>query len=137
MARCRVEGLDDVTMILEKLARDADKIAKLALIEGGRVLKANTSVAIISAATRGYATGELAGSLELTAPEKNAYGWFVVVRPTGTDSKGVRNGAKWGYLQHGNGKGSTKHDFKSAAVAASEGPCKAIAERVLEEHAKI
>ena len=130
MASCRVEGLDDVIRALDKLGRDADKIAQEALLEGGQVLTNNTRSAIHAAANKGYATGALAASTIPTAPTKNSWGWFVAVRPVGTDSKGVRNGLKWGVL-------NSKTGFKDSAVAASESQCKAIAERVLEEHAKI
>lgn len=129
MAKCRVEGLDEVVKKLEKLGRDADKIAQEALLEGGQVLTQNTRAAISSAANKGYATGALSSSTIPTAPTKNSWGWFVAVRPVGSDSKGVRNGLKWGVL-------NSKTHFKDSAVSASEGKCKAIAERVLDEHTK-
>jgi len=46
-------------------------------------------------------TGDLAGSIKKTKANKNQYGWFVTVRPTGKDRKGVRNMEKLVYAEYG------------------------------------
>lgn len=46
-------------------------------------------------------TGEMVSSIKETEPKKNKYGWYSCVRPTGRDSKGVRNMEKLAYLEYG------------------------------------
>lgn len=45
--------------------------------------------------------GEMKESIKATGPKKNEYGLYDFVRPTGKDSKGVRNMEKLAYLQYG------------------------------------
>lgn len=133
----RVEGFEDTLRMFDSCIDNTDKAIKEALILGGQELNRNTREAVHEAANAGYATGELEKSITPTKPIKNNYGQFVAVRPTGTDSKGVRNGAKWGYLQFGNGRpNSRKHDFKSKAIKASEKKCIEIAQETLNKYMK-
>lgn len=45
--------------------------------------------------------GEMAESVKATEPKENEYGAYAYIRPTGTDSKGVRNMEKLAYLEYG------------------------------------
>lgn len=45
--------------------------------------------------------GEMVESVKATEPKINEYGVFSFVRPTGTDTKGVRNMEKLAYLEYG------------------------------------
>ena len=94
MARIRMEGLDELIRALED-AENIDEIAEEMLVEGGHTLQVNVRSEIMGAADRGYATGQLMNSVIPSVPRKNAYGYYVEVIPTGPDSRGVRNGAKW------------------------------------------
>jgi len=47
------------------------------------------------------ATGQMAASIHATKPKKNERGYFTVVRPTGKDSKGVRNAEKLAIQEYG------------------------------------
>ena len=47
------------------------------------------------------ATGQMAASIKATKPKKNERGYFTVVRPTGRDSKGVRNAEKLAIQEYG------------------------------------
>ena len=132
--KCRVEGLDELEKKLSKLIGNTDNLVREALFEGGEVLKSNTKAAVRKAANRGYSTGSLESSIVCNEPTKNAYGYFVAVHPVGTDSKGVREGEKWGYLLNGNGKGSEKRDFKTEAIEASEKKCAEIAQRIFDDY---
>lgn len=136
MARCRIEGLDDLIRALED-AEDVDQIAEEMLAEGANTLQENIKSEIMGAADRGYATGELASSVIPDAPRKNGYGHYVEVRPVGMDSKGVRNGEKWGYLEHGNGGSQKPHPFVDKAVTRSETECAEAMQEAYDRHMKL
>lgn len=46
-------------------------------------------------------SGEMIRSIKSTGVKKNRTGKYLVVRPTGKDSKGVRNMEKMAYLEYG------------------------------------
>ena len=46
-------------------------------------------------------TGEMAASIKSKKPQKTGSGHIGIVRPTGTDSNGVRNMEKMAYLEYG------------------------------------
>lgn len=132
----KINGIDSVIDAFDDVLQGSTKTVNKILKEGSLAVSRSTKKAIHKAANRGYATGELERSVYATNPRKNDMGSYVVVAPAGTDSKGVRNGAKWGYLLHGNGKGSTPHDFKSEAVKDSENKVNRIAEKYFRELTK-
>ena len=143
MARCRVEGLNDLIDCLEDMIDNIDNAVEEALFEGGNILRDNVKSEIRSVANRTdtkgkkYSTGELAASVVPTTPAKNGYGNFVAVRPVGMDSKGVRNGEKWGYLEHGVPGGQDAHHFIDSALSKSEAKCAEIAQEILNKHVKL
>lgn len=51
-------------------------------------------------------TADLLNSIKKTTADKNKYGWYVCVRPTGVDGKGVRNMEKLVYAEYGTSKQS-------------------------------
>lgn len=137
MTSMRVEGFDDALRMFDRLIDNTDKAITEALTLGGQELTKNTRAAIHSAVNPRTSTGQLERSVMPTKPKFNNYGAFVAVRPTGTDSKGTRNGEKWGYLLHGNGRpGAKKHDFKTEAIEASEKKCAQIAQDTLNKYMK-
>lgn len=136
MAKCRIDSIDDLLRTMEDLA-DIDQIADEMLTEGAQILQRNIREEITDAANRGYATGELASSVIPDTPDKNAFGHYVRVRPVGIDSKGVRNGEKWGYLENGNGGSQEPHPFEEKAVQQSEAGCAEKMQEVLNKHINI
>ena len=136
MAKCRMDGLDDLIRALEDAA-DVDQIAEDMLVEGGNVLKTNIRSEIMGAADRGYATGQLMNSVIPDTPRKNAFGYTVEVHPVGMDSKGVRNGEKWGYLENGNGGSQEPHPFEDKAVKRSESECQEVMQAAYDRHVKL
>ena len=132
--RIESSGFDKLLRKLEGIENKVPKATKEILTEGGEILTTETRQAIRKAANRGYATGALERSVAPTNPKTNIYGSFVAVRPTGSDSKGMRNGEKWGYLLHGNGKGSEPRDFVSEAVGKAEGKIARTAEEIIEKY---
>lgn len=49
-------------------------------------------------------TGQTVASIKASRIIHNKYGWFLTVRPTGYDNKGVRNMEKAAYLEYGTSK---------------------------------
>lgn len=136
MAQCRLTGLDEILELLEKL-ENPDDIAEKILFEGGNILKDEMRNTITTAADRGYATGELASSIVPTTPMKNNHGYFVAVRPVGTDSKGVRNGEKLQYLEHGTTRGQKGRPTIGNAGKRVESICAETAQEIFNKHVKL
>ena len=135
MAKCEIKGFDDLLDGLKNL-ENADEIAEEILFEGGNILRDDMRDAVRSAANRGYATGELAASIIPTAPMKNAMGHFVAVRPVGTDSKGVRNGEKLTYLEHGTSRQQKRSELGKVAEKA-EPKIAEKAQEIFDKHVKL
>ena len=136
MARIRMEGLDELIRALED-AENVDEIAEEMLVEGGHTLQVNVRSEIMGAADGGYATGQLMNSVIPDMPKKNAFGYCAEVHPVGIDSKGVRNGEKWGYLEHGNGGSQEPRPFEEKTVKRSEIECMEIMQEAYNRHMKL
>lgn len=135
MARMQVTGIDELISGLEDLM-DVEEIEKEMLFEAGNILRDDMKSAITEAANRGYATGDLAASIIPTQPEKNDLGYFVAVRPVGTDKKGVRNGEKLTYLEHGTSKQQPRPVLTKVAKQ-SEQKCVEKMQEIFDKHIKL
>lgn len=133
MAKCSIKGLDELDRLFTNLEK-IDEIAEEIVQEGGTILEKALKSEIGKAANRGYATGELERSIVATPPMKNHWGHYAVARPVGTDSKGVRNGEKWGYLEHGVKKGQQAHPFIGKAVNTAELKGSAKAQEIINKY---
>lgn len=132
MANCTITGFPELEKVLDKLTHP-EKMAIKAVDAASPVL-VNAMKSSISGATSGRATGELVGSIEATSARQNEMGVFSAVRPTGTDRKGVRNGAKLAYLEYGVASNNQPpRPVRSAAVALAEGQCMSIIQSVIEQ----
>lgn len=103
MAGFTIDGIDDSIRQLEK-AGDLESIAPKMIDEATPVLEEALKAEVQQAASKGYATGELASSIKKSKAKRNEYGYFGAVRPTGKDEKGVRNMEKLAYLHYGTTK---------------------------------
>lgn len=131
MARCSITGFDELEKMLKRLG-EPEKMAVKAVDAASPVLVRALKGAIESA-TSSKSTGSLAASIEATSARQNELGVFSAVRPTGTDSKGVRNGAKLAYLEYGvRSHGQPPRPVRAAAVAAAESECLRIAQETIE-----
>lgn len=109
MANFRVDFEGDLEKQLERLARSANtaSIEKI-LGAGGEVLK-ETMKKQCSAHKE---SGSMTASIRVTKSMKNDKGYFVVVRPTGTEVREMKNGnvhkvrnaEKLAYLHYGTSK---------------------------------
>lgn len=132
MASFSVAGLDGIVRSLSNLAGDTDRIAKEAIDAAKPVLRDALSQCIEEAADRGYATGELAGSIKATETKRDAQGYYAEVKATGTDKKGVRNSEKLAYLEHGTSRQVARPVMKKAIEQARE-KCESIMQEKIEE----
>ena len=126
----KITGFDQLEALFEKGKR-IDQIAKKAVDQAAPLLESSLSSKIAGAASRGYASGELAGSIGSLKARKNERGVFAVVGPKGTDSRGVRNAEKLAYLEYGTSRGQVAHPVRASAAAAAESPVKQAMEEVL------
>lgn len=119
MARFEMSGMDDLMKQMEQLA-DLEEVAPKMIDAATPTIKENLSKNIRTAANRGYATGELAESIQATKAKQNAYGYFAAVRPTGADKKGTRNGEKLAYLEYGVSGKQEPHPVMAKTINESE-----------------
>lgn len=140
MASCKINGISNLIRDFGKLVDDLDETIDDALAKASETLVNNTKSNIRAAANRAdpkgkkYSTGALAASVSATKPKENQWGHFVAVRPTGQDSKDVRNGEKWGYLEYGVAGAQDAHPFIEKTVSQSEDACVKIVQEVFENH---
>lgn len=135
MAKANIVGLDDLLKGLEDLL-DIEDVEKEVLSESGKILENQMKSEIRKAANRGYATGDLASSISSTAPAKNNNGYFVAVRPVGKDRKGIRNGEKLQYLEHGTSKQQPRPILQKV-VSQSENECAEKAQEIISKYENI
>lgn len=132
MAGFSVTGLDDVINMLDKLSNksNVDNICKKA-VDAAKGKVESTMKAALAVSERGpKSTGSIAASVKATNAKVNSYGVFSVAKPNGRDKKGVRNGEKAAYLEHGT-KNMNARPWRSKAASAAEGPCIRIMEEVV------
>lgn len=127
-------GFDDLEKELDKVA-DADMIACKAIDAATPTLEKTLKNEIKSVTTQEYSTGDLAKSIKATEAKVNGYGCFAAVKPTGTDSKGVRNGEKMAYMEYGTSKQEPKPVLRKA-INKSEKECLDIMQRKYDEVTK-
>lgn len=84
---------------------------------------------VIAECQRHKDTGSMVGSIKETKSKKGKNGWFSVVRPTGTDAKGVRNMEKLAHAEYGTSK-QAPTPILSVAVSKSEKPIAEIMQEV-------
>ena len=84
---------------------------------------------VIAECQRHKDTGAMVGSIKETKSKKGKNGWFSVVRPTGTDAKGVRNMEKLAHAEYGTSK-QAPTPILSVAVSKSEKPIAEIMQEV-------
>lgn len=99
--RFELDGIEEMISRMEQMGKTADLAADKMLNAAAPILRENLKRNIKTAAVRGYATGELAGSIAAFRARQNKYGHFTVIAPVGKDKKGVRNAEKLAYLEYG------------------------------------
>lgn len=116
MARFEIEGIDDLMKELSML--DAEKLAPVMLEESVPILEKE----VASRASSHKKTGAMAGSIKPTGAMRNQMGYYICVRPTGKDEKGVRNMEKMAALEYGVSGRQAATPVLTPAVHAAEEP---------------
>lgn len=127
-------GFDELEKELNKIA-DGERIACEAIDTAAPTLEKTLKNEIKSVTTQEYSTGDLAKSIKATKAKVNRYGCFAAVKPTGTDSKGVRNGEKMAYMEYGTSKQEPKPVLRKV-INKSEKECLDIMQRKYDEVTK-
>jgi HK97 gp10 family phage protein len=127
-----MNGVDDLMKQLERLEKSTEEIAEKMVDSGKQILEKNVTKNVQTAANRGYATGELAESIKAGKTSHNEHGCYSVIRPTGKDSKGVRNGEKLAYLEYGVPGKQAPHPVLTKSVNESETDCLKEMQRIFD-----
>lgn len=131
MASFRIDGLEETIRRMEKAGRFGE-IAPKAVDAAAPILEGAVRSAVDSAASRGYATGDLAGSIRRTKTKMNDRGAYSVVKPNGRDRKGVSNTQKLLGLEYGNSR-QDPHPCLMAATKSVESTCIEAMEEVVRK----
>lgn len=95
MAQFELEGIDDLMKDLDLL--DTERIAPMMLEESAPILEE----AVTKKASAHKDTGDMVNSIKKTKAGRNQTRYYIAVRPTGKDRKGVRNMEKMAALEYG------------------------------------
>lgn len=128
-------GFEDLEKELKNIT-DVGNVALKMLEAAVPVLEENLKGEVRSNSNKGFATGELHGSLSANKPGENDFGHYVSVTAKGVDSKGVRNAEKLAYLEYGTSKQEATAVI-SKAVRKSEKKCHEIMQEKFEEVMKL
>lgn len=97
MARFDIQGFDQLLTELDRLGR-FDEIAPKMLEESVPILEAE----VREQASTHWVSGDMVNSIKKSGKAAGrGGGYYICVRPTGTDSKGVRNMEKMAWLEFG------------------------------------
>lgn len=124
-------GFDNLEKELDRLGK-LDEAAPDMLQAAAPVLEKELKGQVVAGANKGYAFGDLAGSIKANKPEKNKLGHYVSVTAKGKDRKGVRNNEKLAYLNYGTSKQGAK-PVVGKAVKNAEGKCLEIMQEKFNE----
>lgn len=115
MAQFEIEGIDDLLKDLSML--DVERLAPIMLEESVPILEE----AVVKRASRHHDSGDMVESIKKSGAERNQIGYYICVRPTGRDKKGVRNMEKMAALEYGvDGKQGATPVLTPAVNAAEE-----------------
>lgn len=114
MAKFDIQGIDDLMDELSYL--DVERIAPMMLEEAEPILKKE----VVKQVEKHRDTGDMAESIKSTGAERTKNGYYLAVRPTGKDRKGVRNMEKLAYLEYGTGREAARPVLSKAVHAAEE-----------------
>lgn len=135
--RVDTSGLDDFIKALEKAQVSTKEACIRAVDKAAPILKESLQSEISKAASRGYATGELTGSVSALKARENEYGVFTAVGPQGNDNKGISNKDKllWlenGTMRKGNNLMKRAGPIRTRAKNAAQSRCESAMQQEIE-----
>lgn len=123
MAKFDVTGLDDLIMDLNSM--DTARVAPLMLEAGAVPLERS----VRSEAAKHHRTGAMEGSIKKTGSSMGSTGnYYICVRPTGKDKKGVRNMEKMVYAEYGTSRQPSTPILTPAVERSEAEVCRAMQE---------
>ena len=125
-----VMGFDELAKELDQLK--IDEYAPEILQAAAPVLEKSLKAEVQKAANRGYASGDLAGSIKACKPGKNEQGHYVAVTAKGKDRKGTRNNEKLAYLNYGTTKQQARPVI-ARSVKSAEAECTEVIQEKFNE----
>lgn len=123
MAHMTITGFDDVDKMLAELVEKSGQIGIKAVDAAAPKLKESARRAIHAAANKGYATGRLERSIEATKAKENQWGAYSVIKPVGSNEKGVRYSEEAAYLEYGTARGQSPSPWRDKAIASANSDC--------------
>lgn len=109
-----------------------DMVAPAMLEAAALILQKELKSCVQQEADKGYANGDLAGSIKANKPGENHLGHYVSVTAKGKDRKGVRNNEKLAYLHYGTSKQSARPVI-TKAVKSSGNKCLEVMQQKFDE----
>ena len=136
--RMEINGFEELLQALDKATVSTKDACIRAVDKAAPILKETLSGEITKAANRGYATGELAGSVSAMKAKENELGVFSVVGVRGTDKNGVANEDKLLWLENGTKRsrgGLMKRagPVRHRAVNSAKAECEAAMEQEINQ----
>lgn len=127
MAKFSVTFDDELVKQLERL-ENFDEIAKNILTNSSKPLEDSLNRELMAHKDN----KDLIKSVRKIV-KKSKYGWFLMVRPTGKDKKGVRNMEKLAYLEFGTSKQPAR-PLLSRAMSRAESAVKELMQRNFDDY---
>lgn len=129
MAKVKASGFADLIRDLTSL--DVDRMTDEMITAAEPVMMEKLK----SHAQKHRYSGEMINSIKSTGIKRNKTGKYLVVRPTGKDSKGVRNMEKMAYLEYGTYKQAAT-PVLTPAVRDAESTVENKFREIFEKHTK-
>lgn len=121
--RVDTSGLDDFIKALEKAQVDTKDACIRAVDKAAPILKESLQSEISKAASKGYATGELAGSVSAMEARENEYGVFTAVGPADDHNKDKLLWLENGTMRKGNNLMKRAGPIRTRAKNAAQSRC--------------
>lgn len=134
--RATINGFEDIDKLFDQLD-DTKKVSLKAVEKAGPHLVKGAERAVKAAASRGYATGDLAGSFAAMKPKTNEQGAYLIVRPVGRDKNGRDYYARGAWLEFGTTlkkkRKNSPEPWRDSAIGYARDECEKAMEDVVNE----
>lgn len=130
--RVDTSGLDDFIKALEKAQVGTKEVCIRAVDKAAPILKESLQGEITKAASRGYSTGELAGSVSAMEARENEYGVFTAVGPEGDRNKDKLLWLENGTMRKGNNLMKRAGPIRTRAVNNARSKCESVMQQEIE-----
>lgn len=130
--RVDTSGLDELIKALKKAEIKTGDACIKAVNKAAPILKESLQGEIEKAASRGYATGELAGSVSAMDARKNEYGVFTAVGPRGEENIDKLLWLENGTKRKGNNLMKRAGPVRTRATIRARSECETVMQQEIE-----